>query len=236
MDENGQMRDLFSRRVKLDMNRMVGRLDGLPFRYYDLLWAPPGEHQVRVLVRDTQAGLLSTRTMQVDVLGYHNAPGVVVSGPVPIDWDHPGLLMRGLDAAAPPAHRQGGPVSYPFTVGDRELTPQVYTLTESGGSFHFMLVAHNLGRHPFTGEAQTSVNARVIDQLGEERDVAEIKLVGRSYDPQSDATTLLVEAVLPDQLGEGGYLLEIDVIDAISGETVQKTLPFLIPADTSTDN
>ena len=236
MDENDQMRDLFSRRVKLDMNRMVGRLDGLPFRYYDLLWAPPGDHQVRVLVRDTQAGLLSTRTMQVDVPGYHNAPGVVVSGPVPVDWDHPGLLMRGLDAAAPPAHRQGGPVGYPFTVGGQEVTPQVYTLTESGGSFHFMLVAHNLGRHPFTGDAQTSVNARVIDQLGEERDVAQIKLVGRSYEPKSDATTMLVEAVLPDQLGEGGYLLEIDVIDAISGETVQKTLPFLIPAATATDN
>ncbi len=236
IDGNGQMRDLFSRRVKLDLNRMVGRLAGLPFRYYDLLWAPPGEHKVRILVRDTQAGLLSTRTMQVDVPGYHNAPGVVVSGPVSLDWDHPGLLMRGLDATAPPQHRQGGPVSYPFTSGNRELTPQVYTLTERGGSCHFMLVAHNLGRHPFTGEAQTSVTARAIDQFGNEHEVSQVKLVDRSYDPQSDATTLVVEAVLPDQLGQGGYLLEIDVIDAISGETVQKTLPFLITAEISTNN
>jgi len=236
MDENDQMRDLFSRRVKLDMNRMVGRLDGLPFRYYDLLWAPPGEHKVRVLVRDTAAGLLSTRTMQVDVPGYHNATGVVVSGPVALDWDHPGLLMRGLDASAPPAHRQGGPVAYPFTLDDQELTPQVYTLSESGGSCHFMLVAHNLGRHPFTGEAQTTVTARAIDQFGTGHEVSQIKLVGRSYDPQSDATTMLVEAVLPDGLDEGGYLLEIDVVDAISGETVQKTLPFLITAGTATND
>jgi len=236
IDENGQMRDLFSRRVKLDLNRMVGRLEGLPFRYYDLLWAPAGKHNVRVLVRDTQVGLLSTRTMQVDVPGYHNAPGIVVSGPVPLDWDHPGLLMRGLDATAPPAHRQGGPVGYPFTLGDQELTPQVYTLTERGGSCHFMLVAHNLGRHPFTGESQTSVAARAIDQFGAEHEVSQIRLVGRSYDPQSDATTMLLEAVLPDQLGEGGYLLEIDVIDAISGETVQKTMPFLITPGSATND
>ncbi len=236
MDNDGQMRDLFSRRVKLDLNRMVGRLDGLPFRYYDLLWAPPGEHKVRVLVRDTAAGLLSTRTLQIEVPGYHNAPGVVVSGPVPLDWAHPGLLMRGLDAAAPPAHRLGGPVAYPFTVGDQELTPQVYSLSAPGGSFHFMLVAHNLGRHPFTGEGQTSVVARAIDQFGAEHEVGTVKLIARSYDPQSDATTMLVEAVLPNQLGEGAYLLEIDVLDAISGETVQKTLPFLITAATATDD
>jgi len=236
IDENDQMRDLFSRRVKLDMNRMVGRLEGLPFRYYDLLWSPPGEHKVRILVRDTQAGLLSTRTIQIDVPGYHNAQGVVVSGPVALDWDHPGLLMRGLDAAAPPAHRQGGPVGYPFTIGDQELTPQVYTLTERGGSCHFMLVAHNLGRHPFTGEAQTSIAARAIDQFGNEHEISQISLVGRSYDPQSDATTMLVETVIPDQLGEGGYLLEIDIIDAISGQTVQKTMSFLVTAGTSTND
>lgn len=236
MDANGQMRDLFSRRVKLDMNRMVGRLEGLPFRYYDLLWAPPGEQQVRVLVRDTKVGLLSTRTLQIDVPSYHNAPGVVVSGPVPLDWDHPGLLMRGLDASAPPVHRKGGPVGYPFTLGDQELTPQVYTLTERGGSCHFMLVAHNLGRHPFTGDAQTSVSAHAIDQFGIEHELKQIKLIGRSYDPRSDATTMLLEAVLPDELGEGGYLLEIDIIDAIRGETVQKTLPFLITADTATND
>jgi len=236
MDSNGQMRDLFSRRVKLDLNRMVGRLEGLPFRYYDLLWAPAGEQQVRILVRDTTAGLLSTRTIEIDVPGYHNAPGVVVSGPVPLDWDHPGLIMRGIDASAPPSHRAGGPVGYPFVLGDRELTPQVYTLTERGGSCHFMLVAHNLGRHPFTGEAQTSVTARAIDQFGAEHEVSEVKLVGRSYDPQSDATTMLLEAVLPDELGEGGYLLEIDVVDAISGQVVQKTMPFLITAGTVTND
>lgn len=236
MDENDQMRDLFSRRVKLDMNRMVGRLEGLPFRYYDLLWAPPGKHKVRILVRDTKAGLLSTRTMQIDVPAYHTAPGIVVSGPVALDWDHPGLIMRGIDASAPPAYRGGGPVSYPFTLGGKDLTPQVYTLTERGGSCHFMLVAHNLGRHPFTGESQVSVTARAIDQFGIEHEISQMKLVDRSYDPQFDATTMVLEAVLPDELGEGGYLLEIDIIDAISGETVQRTMSFLITAGTITND
>jgi VWFA-related protein len=236
LGDDGQMRDLFSRRVKLDLNRMVGRMDGLPFRYYDLLWAPPGEHRVRVLVRDTEAGLLSTRTMSINVPTYHSAPGLIVSGPVPIDWDHPGLLMRGIDAAAPPAHRQGGPVAYPFVLGGQELTPEVYTLADRGGSFHFMMVAHNLGRHPFTGEEQASIKARAIDQFGTEHEIERIRLLDRSYDPQSDGTTLLVEVGLPNDLGEGGYLLEIDLVDAIGDDTVQTTLPFLITVGAETND
>ena len=234
-DAQGQMRDMFSRRVRLTMQQLSGRMDGLPFRYYDLLWALPGPQQVRVLVRDVQAGQLSTRTEIVEVPGFENPTGVVVSGPVAVDAAHPGLLMRGIDPSAPPQHRAGGPVAYPFVVGDQEVTPQVYTLTEAGGRCQFLIVAHNLARHPFTGQVQTSLNATAIDERGASHEIAAMNLVARYYDAEQNATSMLVEAVLPDSLGEGAYLLEIDLVDAIAGQTVEQVMPFLISADAGID-
>ncbi len=228
MDDKGQMRDLFSRRVSLDMLRMGGRLSGLPFRYYDLLWATEGTYEVRVLVRDAEVGLLSTRTETLEVPRWSNPTAVTVSGPVPVDRDHPGLLIRGFDAAAPPEHRAGGPIGYPFVIGEQEVTPQVYTLTQPGGSCYFMLVAHNLARHPFTGKVHTKIDARAIDELGQIHEVAGIELLARDFDADSNATSMLVQAQLPEDLREGAYLLEIDLADEIAGQRVKQIMPFLI--------
>ena len=231
VDPDGQMRDLFSRRVALDVKRMSKSMAGLPFRYYDLLWALAGEHHVRVLVRDAKVGMLSTRTQTVAVPNFLNAQGLVVSGPVAVDAEHPGLIMRGLDPSSPPEHRQGGPVHYPFVIGDTEVTPEVYTLARPGGACHFMLVAHNLARHPFTGQVQTAVNAEAIDESGGKHALAGIQLVARSFDPETNATTMLFEAKLPGDLGAGAYLLQIDLIDAIAGQTVEQAMPFLVTSE-----
>lgn len=232
MDDNGQMRDLFSRRVKLDIERMTETMAGLPFRYYDLLWAPRGEHQVRVLVRDTEVGMLSTRTERIVVPRFAALDAVTISGPIAIDTAHPGLLMRGLDPQAPPKHREGGPVAYPFVVDGRELTPQVYTLARAGGTCSFMLVAHNLARHPFTGRVQTALNATAIDELGQVHEVPGITLLASDYDAATNTTRLWFEAALPDDLVEGAYLMQIDLVDAIAGQTIEKVVPFLITGAT----
>lgn len=232
MDNDGQMRDLFSRRVKLDIERMTETMAGLPFRYYDLLWAPRGELQVRVLVRDTKIGMLSTRTETVVVPQFAAVGDVTISGPIAIDAAHPGLLMRGIDPQAPPKHREGGPVAYPFVVDGRELTPQVYTLARAGGTCSFMLVAHNLARHPFTGRVQTVLNATAIDELGQVHEVAGITLLASDYDAATNTTRLWFETALPDDLVEGAYLLQIDLVDAIGGQTIGEVMPLLITSAT----
>ncbi len=228
LDDQGQMRDLFSRRVSLNVDRITQNMAGLPFRYYDLLWSYAGRQRVRVLVRDAEVGRLSTRTVDVDVPAYNDAQSVLVSGPVAIDADHPGLMMRGFDAASPPSHRQGGPVAYPFVLGEQEITPQVYTVAEPGGKIHFMMVSYHVARHPFTGQTQTTLASRFIGEVGAAAEFDGLKLVGRNYDPESDSTTMVVEAQLPADMAPGAYLLEIDLVDAIGGQTVQQVLPLVI--------
>lgn len=231
LDEAGEMRDLFSRRARLDVDRITQNLTGLPFRYYDLLWSLPGDQRVRVLVRDAQVGMLSTRTVDVHVPAFEITQGVLVSGPVAIDAAHPGLMMRGIDAANPPVSREGGPVAYPFVLGEHEVTPEVYTVARPGGTSTFMLVAYNMTRHPFTGQTQTNLDARLIDELGNERPLAELRLIGREYDAETDSTTLVAEAVLPATLAPGAYLIEIDLVDAVSGQVVQQVLPLLVSSE-----
>lgn len=228
LDEKGEMRDLFSRRVSLSVDRIGESLPGLPFRYYDMLWSLPGKHRVRVLVRDARVGRLSTRTVELDVPSYTSPNAILVSGPVAVDADHPGLMMRGFDAASPPAHRVGGPVGYPFVLGDQEITPQVYTVVQPGGTAHFMMVSYNIARHPFTGQTQTMLAARFIGETGSEVEFHGLRLVGRHYDPEADSTTMVVEAQLPADMTPGAYLLEIDLVDAIGGQTVQQVLPMVV--------
>jgi hypothetical protein len=147
---------------------------------------------------------------------------------VAIDAERPGLLMRGIDPAAPPEHKVGGPVGYPFVVDNQELTPQVYTLTNAGGSCYFMMTAQGLSRHPFTGEEQTSLSAVAFDELGNVHQIGDLAIVLRSEDAESNTTSLVIEARVPEGMQPGAYLMQISLIDAVAGTTVEKDLPFLV--------
>jgi VWFA-related protein len=236
LDPDDEMRDLFSRRVKLNIDDMSESMRGMPLRYYDLLWSLPGQQRVRVLVRDAEVGMLSTRTVDMTVPAFNNPEGVWVSGPVAVDSEHPGLLLRGIDPDNLPAHRVGGPVAYPFKLAGREVTPQVYTVTQPGGSCQFLMVSYNVPLHPFTGESQTSLQARIVDELGTEHALASLTMVGQQYDAATDSTTMVLEAQLPDGLRPGAHLMEIDLIDAVGGETVQQVLPLLIASPAAGSN
>lgn len=226
LDDEDRMRDVFGTTVHLDVERLGARGE-VPFRYYNLLWAVPGEHKVRVLVREREVGRLSTRTEALDVPQFMS-PDLLVSDPVAIDALRPGLLMRGMDPASPPEHKVGGPVAYPFVVGDQELTPQVYTLTSPGGSCYFMLQVQGLSRHPFTGQEQTLLRAVAFDELGNTHRIDEIGVVMRQDDPEGNGTSLLIEARVPEALSPGAYMMQIEFTDGVAGTTVEKDLPFLV--------
>lgn len=225
LDGEDRMRDVFGSTVHLDVERLGARGE-VPFRYYNLLWAIPGEHKVRVLVREREIGRLSTRTEGLDVPQFMS-PDLLVTDPVAIDAQRPGLIMRGMDPAAPPEHKAGGPVAYPFVVGDQELTPQVYTLTNPGGSCYFMLSVQGLARHPFTGEEQTVLRAVAFDELGNGHAIDEIAVVMRQDDPEG-GSSFVIEARVPASLSPGAYMMQIEFTDGVAGTTVEKDLPFLV--------
>ena len=222
------MWDVFTQRVNLNVDQMSGgRMAGLPFRYYDLMWSRPGDFDVRVLIRDAKIGRISTRTVDIPVPAF-SAGGLAVSGPVYVDFLHPGLVMRGLDPASPPEHRTDGPIAYPFVVGDFEVTPQVAQRVAPGETCQFYLMAHNLARHPFTGQMQTSVQAALTGFGGESIPITDVRLVSNFVDTTSNGTALLMEATVPASVRAGYYDLEIRVIDAAAGREEVRRLPVVI--------
>lgn len=226
LDSENKMRDVFGTTVHLDLARLSQR-GPLPFRYYNMLWAIPGEHQVRVLLREQKVGRLSTRTEKMDVPSYTDA-GLVVSDLVSIDGEHPGLLMRGIDPASPPDHKRGGPIAYPFIVGGNELTPMVYTTVKPGGSCYFLVAAQGLGKSPATGEPELGLSAVARDELGNTHTIERVGIVMGNVDAETDTTQLLLEAPLPAGMPAGAYLLEFEMTDGVTGARVSRRLPFLV--------
>lgn len=230
LDDDDRILDFFARGTGLDLTSLESSArSGLPFRYYDLLWSRPGYYRVRVLLRESESGRISTQTVPVVVPDYA-AGRPSLSGPVFVDRAHPGMLMRGIDADAPPERRRGGPVAYPFQLGAHELTPEVVPTVPRGQPIYFLLVAHHLDRHPMTGKVMSSVNALLVDMFGNTREVGDILVVDESYDAASDATTLLLEARIPATAREGASALRIQVTDGIAGVRLEHELGLIVSA------
>jgi hypothetical protein len=229
LDDGGAMIDFFSRKVNLDLERMraMDPDHGVPFRYYDMLWAIPGRYHVRVLLRDTKAGNLGTRTVPVAVPKF-TSNQLLVSGPIFIDSKRPGLVMRGVDPNDPPERKESGPIAYPFVVGDRELTPYVFPAVAPGEACQFYAVTHHLAKDMFSGQVQATVLAEAIDAQGSARPIDNVTMVSQSYDASSDATMLLLQAQMPGDLPRGTYTLKFTVSDGISGTEAAGTTPFVI--------
>jgi len=229
LDDGGAMLDFFSRKVDLDLERMeaMDPENGVPFRYYDMLWAIPGRYHVRVLLREMQAGKLGTRTVPVSVPKFSSGQ-LLMSGPIFIDAKRPGLVMRGIDPNDPPDRKRNGPVAYPFIVGEKELTPYVLPSVAPGEACQFYAVTHHLSRDRVSGEVQTTVTAEAIDAQGNAHLISNVSLVSEHYDAAADATMLLLQAQMPNDFPRGTYTLRFTVVDGLSGTQAEGNAPFTI--------
>lgn len=224
LDENDSMVDLSNQEVNLDVGRMRGsRTAGLPFRYYDLLWARPGQRRVRVILRDKELGRISAITTDPAVVPRHAAGDVAMAGPIPVDWEHPGLIVKGFDASKPPPHKADGPVAYPFAVGDEEVTPAAGAAGAPGSEHYAYFVAYNLGSDE-SGQARTSVAMALQSPMGQFIQPPQ-QMVASYYDEDEDATYMVAKATIPEGTPSGFYRLVVMLNDQIKGQRVQGSFP-----------
>lgn len=228
LDENDSMLDSFSRGTGLDLAALRSSPSGrLPFRYYDLLWSRPGRYRVRVLLRESETGQIATHTIDIAVPDFASGRPVL-SGPVFIDTEHPGLLIRGIDPASPPQHKAHGPVAYPILLGERELTPSVQPILPPGGPFVLLMTAHHLTRHPVSGRTRTTVLARAIDASGDAHEVSDIAVLDEVPGADESSTGILLRAHLPANLRRGAYTLRVEVADGIAGVRIERDLHMVV--------
>jgi len=229
LDSDGAMNDFFSRRVRLDLRRMraMDLVNGVPFRYYDMLWATPGDYRVRVLVRDMQASMLGTRTVPVTVPMF-SADQLAISGPIFIDTKRPGLEMRGIGPGKRPERKEIGPVDYPFAVRGQELTPLVMPAVTPSEDCQFYMVAHNMPRDPGGEGSRIWIRAEAVDPRGTPHPFESVSLISKSYDEATNGTMLLYQARMPSDLERGTYNLRVNVRDEVSGARAEGVVPFLV--------
>jgi len=231
LDEDGRMLDFFSGGIALDLNRLRSApVSGLPFRYYNLLWASPGDYDVRALVRESKLGRLSTYTTECHVPDFV-AGELPVSGPVFIDTAHPGMVLRGIKPASPPEHKTGGPVAYPFVLGEKELTPWVTPEITPGDTLTVLFVAHHLGRQPLTGQIQVTVIAEAVNAMGVSRNLGDISIMDAHDDSDSNGNSLLLDVRVPADMPRGFYELRVTIDDALKGTRAIHTAAFEVAAN-----
>ncbi len=222
LDDNGAMADMSNNQVTLDIDKLgKGNAKGLPFRYYDLLWAKPGANEVRVLIRENELGRISAVTKQLATPRYAGGP-LVVTGPIAMDEEHHGLIMEGIDPENPPEHKIGGPVAYPYVFKDIRWTPATHAEAVAGDTQQLFVALHNMSRHPLTGQAQPpSISLHLFDGTGQELQLADVQLIDQGPDA-SGGLQMVLGAVLPQDLQEGFYILRFKAEDAISSTTIEQ--------------
>jgi VWFA-related protein len=226
INAEGTIVDLSNRPVGLDFKQLQGSpANGLPFRFYDLLWAVPGDHKVRVIIRDREVGRITSVTSPIVVPQHSNGPLAMI-GPVPIDWEHPGMIMKGTTPDNAPQHKANGPLEFPFRVGDLELTPAAAAVLRPGGVQQVYLVVHNLARNPFNGQIQTpGLTIDFKDPNGNSLTLPRVGLIEESTDAASGGKQMLLGAEIPVGLQSGFYSLTITVTDQVAGAATSSTIP-----------
>ena len=215
-DFQGQMRDFFTQRVALDLDKGKSReaLLGGGIKYYGHFDLPPGGYNVRVLVRNAETGRTGVETLQVTVPSYGEAQPILLP-PFFIEESQKWLLVREQ------SRNQGkGSVVYPFTVSGEPYVPSARPVLEGKKTARLCLVAYNLGK------GNLAVQGEVLAADGKSSPAGKLDHVERTA-TGIQGLDKLVATFDPAGLSVGDYVLRVAVTDP-AGHRQTNSLPFQV--------
>lgn len=195
LDPAGEIQDLFSQRVRLsrqDVRDLLAERGGI--RFFDRVALPPGEHTLRLLVRNFATGAAFLGTRPLSIAASLGAPGV--HGPLFVaadDW----ALLRGEGSL-----NGGRGVEHPFVLAGRPRIPSPRPAIAAGASTDFFLKITRV-------EApDLRIGARVLDADGQPAEGAELTFRERVMGAD-DRVEALIGSLSPGRLEPGSYRLEL---------------------------
>jgi VWFA-related protein len=188
-DAAGAIRDHARQLVGLDLRAVGERLKRHGLRLLAGLDLPPGEYDVRALVRNTVTGRWSITTAHLAVPAA-SASAIAASfvEPAPGDW----LLARESTEGG------GKPPDYPFTIGDRILAPSLPRLHAGEGAMVWV-ETRAVADAGALAATVTRIDGSVVGQ-------AALELQQRQA---GEGGERLLAALTPPALPPGSYLLEL---------------------------
>ncbi len=215
-DRQGRMADFFTRRIGLDLKKGRAALQASGVKYYGHLDLPPGDYQVRVLVRNSDSGRTGVRSSALAVPAYQKREPVLLP-PLFIEARHNWILVR----EHPKPGVAADSVVYPFTVKGEPYIPAARPTLGGADKARFCLVGYNLGK------GDLALEAHVTGADGSRLPGGHLSLVERT--PTGIAgQDELVATFEPTGLGTGDYVLRVALTDRATGQKQINSLPFQV--------
>jgi len=212
-DNLGQMRDFFSQRVALDLEKGRQAMEEGGIKYYGHFDLPPGSYQVRVLARNADTGRTGVQTVAVEVPAY-NQTNPVLLPPFFMEDHQKWLLVR---------EQEGGglqqTVVYPFTVGGEPYVPAARPVLHRQQPARLCLVAYNLSK------GDLAVQGKVLAADGKASEAGRLSKVERTS-TGIKGLDKLVATFDPAGLIAGDYILQVAVTDPATGHKETNSLAF----------
>jgi VWFA-related protein len=214
-DHEGRMRDFFSQRVALDLEKGRRTMEEGGIKYYGHFDLEPGVYQVRVLVRNGDTGRAGVQTVTVEVPTYSQTDPVLLP-PFFMEDRQKWLLVR---------EQEGGglqqSVVYPFTVGGEPYVPAARPVLRREKTARLCLVAYNLGK------GDLAVQGQVLAADGKASGSGRLSKVERTA-TGIQGLDKLVATFDPAGLIAGDYILQVAVTDPATGHKETNSLAFQV--------
>jgi VWFA-related protein len=214
-NRQGQMADFFTRRIALDLKKGGKMLRATGVKYYGHVDLPPGDYQVRVLVRDADSGRTGVRSEPLSIPAYQKREPVLLP-PLFMEARRDWVLVRERSKEAASAS-----VVYPFTVKGEPYVPAARPALASADKARLCLVGYNLGKGDLT------VEGSVVATDGKPLAGGDLALVERTATGISGLDELLA-TFQPTGLGAGDYVLRVALTDRATGHKETNSLPFQV--------
>jgi VWFA-related protein len=219
IDVAGAIQGFFTQNLRLDLAKLAPALRRTGLKFFGHLDLPPGEYNVRVLVRNGSTGAYGLRAQPLVV------PAFGQPGPVLLPPFFPEAPGRWVMVREAPRDKQGQgqePAPYPFVVQERAYVPSSRPLLAAGQEAVVALVGYDL---PAGG---LEARARVVAADGRHARDVDLEITLRESPDAAGEERLTAVFRAPQGLSPGEYQLVIVLTDA-RGITHNSATRFVVP-------
>ncbi|NKB90432.1 MAG: VWA domain-containing protein [Acidobacteria bacterium] len=216
IDSRGEVRDFF--RTRADSNSAGSEL---PFRYYNMVVVPPGRYHIRVVVQEIGTGRIASRRLAFEV---PEAPDVTLrmSGPVIVKAGDG--IVNGVRFGEQPAHRADLPVSYPFQIMERDLTPDLTSILSAGQRVELFALVYDLTTPDPSEDPRAGLDVALRNSAGDFRFIERFGGVVWERSPEDGAMRLGVQMWLPEDLPSGTWDLVVQATDLATYQSTDSSV------------
>jgi hypothetical protein len=202
IDASGAIQDFFSQRMRFEVAKVMTLLDRTGLKFFGHLDLPPGDYNVRVLVRNAANGDYGLRSQALSVPPPGSpAPAALLP---PFFPEAPGrwLMVREAPRAADSGTE---PPPYPFVAQGKVYVPALRPVLAPMQEIALALIGFNL---PAAG---LEAHARVLAADGRDLGEGDFKLDGREPSDAGGVERLTATFRPPSGLAPGDYQLVISL-------------------------